>query len=410
MIKVSFLIVLLYALGRLIFNTDGDIHGSFNTNTTLYLNSFVSMSILVFIFMLKKNFFKFQWHGLYKIVFFYYTFALMSSIYSGIAVLSLYNSFIGFFYVIASIVLGEKIVINNHDIEKQFYAFMKILSYFAFFGILTSAYFEYTYTGVVDFISKGVPADFNVTLILFIAFVLITKYSNFKSLTIAILLIILSLRLNSFSAILSFFGMILFYLLYKKKYILFSTIFLFLFLGGSLFIDMISSGVGSMVINNKPAEAYMTGSGRFDLYMAAFDAYSSKYNLFERFFGTGFMAERNILKNYDLPWVTDPHNAFILNLLGLGVFGAFFYFLFLFYPFYFYNKVKDFPILQKYTLIWLCFHIISILFSISSSYYLGRPSFLLLFSLSFYYILYQNYKLQKRIFMKSILKQTKALF
>lgn len=99
------------------------------------------------------------------------------------------------------------------------------------------------------------------------------------------------------------------------------------------------------------------------------------------------MAERVLLMNKDLPWVTDPHNSIILSGLGLGLVGIVLYAVFAISPFFTLRRRVHSPEEKKYLKVWLFFHLQSLLFGLTSSLYIGRPSFLGIFSLSMLYVL-----------------------
>jgi hypothetical protein len=130
---------------------------------------------------------------------------------------------------------------------------------------------------------------------------------------------------------------------------------------------------------NKPAGAFLTGSGRFAMYERALQVFAD-FSLPQKLLGVGFMAERSVLAGGGLAWSTDPHNSFLLSLLGLGAAGASIYLMFVLAPF-----------LQRHRRSrasggdaerWLAFHVMCVVYGTSSSQYLGTPSVLLLVSLS----------------------------
>lgn len=338
--KIFALLISLYVLSKVLFNNEGDAKGDFVTNNILYLNAFFTILFLVLIFLSKEKKLKYNFSGLYGITFIYYIFCLISSIYSNIIFLSFYNSVCGILYTISSLVLGEKIIKNNYSLEMSFNCLINFLYLFSFFAILANMYFFYAYRGENDFIKNGVSSGFIALLILYLSFVLFVHNTNIYRKIMSIFLFLITIKLNSFSAFLSFGAMIIFYFFMRKRYLLILISSVFIYLATISFLSYLDANIGVATINNKPAEAYMTGSGRFILYETAFKIYINEYDLREKIFGVGFMAERSVLLGHDLPWITDPHNAFVLNVLGLGLIGVIIYFIFIFYPFFFIKTSK----------------------------------------------------------------------
>ena len=154
-------------------------------------------------------------------------------------------------------------------------------------------------------------------------------------------------------------------------------------LGGVLAgISYVENNIGNILLFGKPAEGFLTGSGRFILYSTAYEIYFNEFTLIQQIFGVGFMAERSLLEGRNLFWITDPHNSLILNALGLGAIGVLIYITFVAYPMFAVNKID-----RSYKKYWILFHVSSVVYGMTSSYYLGRPSFLLIFSLALYLIL-----------------------
>lgn len=68
----------------------------------------------------------------------------------------------------------------------------------------------------------------------------------------------------------------------------------------------------------KPAGAYLTGSGRFDLFIEVLSIYQeSGFNL-RTIFGYGYNMERLLLRDSGLTWTTDPHNSMLRSLVTGG--------------------------------------------------------------------------------------------
>ena len=98
------------------------------------------------------------------------------------------------------------------------------------------------------------------------------------------------------------------------------------------------------------------------------------------------MAERNILAGYKLAWSTDPHNSFIVSILGLGLIGAILYLIYILAPIFMSTRIKKRVGTNLY-LKWISMHIMFFIYGITSSSYLAVPSMQLILFISFTFIL-----------------------
>jgi hypothetical protein len=227
----------------------------------------------------------------------------------------------------------------------------------------------------------GIPSDFVAMLLLFVYFVDYSIKRSMKGLLKIVGVSIACLFLNSFSSYLAIIAGMLIFFLETKKYVQFAMVAIVLSVGMLAGISYLENNIGNFLLLSKPAEAYLTGSGRFILYTTAYEIYLNEFSLLQQIFGVGFMAERSLLEGRDLFWITDPHNSLILNALGLGAVGILIYLSFVAYPMFASNKLD-----RSYKKHWIFFHFSSVVYGMTSSYYLGRPSFLLMFSLVLYQI------------------------
>lgn len=68
----------------------------------------------------------------------------------------------------------------------------------------------------------------------------------------------------------------------------------------------------------KPAGAYLTGSGRFDVFTEFFSIYKESGFNIRSIFGYGYNTERLLLKDSGLTWITDPHNSMLRSYVTGG--------------------------------------------------------------------------------------------
>ncbi|ANP74983.1 hypothetical protein A134_00495 [Vibrio crassostreae 9CS106] len=370
------LVVFLYGVPKLIFNVDGSPLGGFDANLTLFINAIGTLFVLFVIVSRDKRAQYFPKSKFYLIAIIYYLIALMSSFYSGLPLISSYNAIVGGLFVFSASAIAKH-VNKEGNIFDNYQWFLSFLLKFTIAGILINILFYYIYFGKSDFLKHGIGADFSAALLLFVAISNMHIKNGFLPKFLFFLALILSLRLNSFSSLLSVSVGYVVFLLYNKNFIRFSIVVLCSILTITLFYTFLLDNSGSgLIINNKPANAYLTGSGRFDYYLTAFDVIKN-FDFFKFIFGTGFMAERLLMDGFGLSWITDPHNSALLSFLGMGTMGFFLYLSFCIYPYIkvLYMKKSG---LEAH---WIFFHTTFIAYGFTSSYYLGRPTVILIFSL-----------------------------
>ncbi|MGR5078505.1 O-antigen ligase family protein [Photobacterium swingsii] len=365
----------------MLFNSDGNPLGGFNANIMLVLNASATIAILLLIFTRKKDKFYLSNNPFVIILIAYYTLGMISTVYSPLVLITAYNSVVGILYVLAACAISEYVKgVGNQ--EQQYQWFLSFVLKFCIASIFAHIVFYYLYFDQTDFLTKGIGADFTAALLLFVAISNATIKRNKISILYVMIASIIALRLNSFSSLLSVLVAYVIFLFYQRKYIqllIVTSLFLVSLVG---FLSFIELNQGSeILINNKPINAYLTGSGRFDYYREAFDVIAN-YDVFQWFFGNGFMAERVIMENRGLPWVTDPHNSFLMSTLGLGFLGAVLYVLFFSLPFL-YSRVLFFKNEQSKELNkhWIFFHSVFLVYGCTSSYYLGRPTVIIIFAI-----------------------------
>lgn len=131
---------------------------------------------------------------------------------------------------------------------------------------------------------------------------------------------------------------------------------------------------GSITVYGKSIDHFITGSGRFEVWSALWEEIE-KSSLNELIFGHGFMSERTALADYNLPWIVDVHNNVLQVIYGTGLIGLFFLCLLALYPAFIDQK----KIMYTKSII-VNVNIVLLLFGVTSSTFISRPSI----SLSFF--------------------------
>lgn len=374
-------------LTKIVVNTDADVQGNFSASTAGYI---VAILILIFILLivykkinclkyLTKNFF-------FMVPFMYYINALIFSFLSLLPVLSLFRSINGIGFVFIGAIVGK--YLKKYTFEIRLLFFYKLLLVVFISGLVGNLLYSFFY--IKNFSIWHFQAGYVALISIYLAlWHLLDFFENRKKkdfVIFAVLFVITSF-LHSFSAYISFYVAFIFILFYKRKFISFLILFLIPIVISGFVIDYLNSNLDSLILG-KPAAAYLVGSGRFDIYAASFDAFSS-LDIVKKIVGVGFMSERNILSSYDLTWSTDPHNSFIVSLLGTGIIGAFLYIVFILIPFF----MKSFLIKntsKNIFLKWITMHILFTVYGITSSSYLAVPSMQLILFIIFSYIVFKR--------------------
>lgn len=381
--KFYILLAISFFANKMIFNESGSPQGGFNANISIYLNAVVTVFFTFSAFILQKRLFNLVTYTPFTLVYLFYLFALLTTVFSGIKVITIYNSFLGVFYVFFSQAILKSIVAKFNSETDIFKCFYTLVLTTAVTMAITAIAFELIYLKNYTFLITGVGADFSAMLFLYC---FISKFIVKKSvynLTILFIVAAFSIKLNSFSSYLSILIGLLVYLVLTGRIVIVSIllfIFISLVVGGITFL----SNNLDLVINNKPAAAYLSGSGRFAYYLEAINVIVNEFSNIQLLLGRGFMAERVYMEGRGLYWITDPHSSALTSMMGAGLLGLLLHFYFLIYPFIYYykkksiiNKLEQVKIVQ----LLLVFHSMACAYGMTSSYYLGRPSFLLIIGL-----------------------------
>ncbi len=186
--------------------------------------------------------------------------------------------------------------------------------------------------------------------------------------TLSMIVIFTVLKMNSFTAIISFAGAIIVFMIYKRKY--YSLLFVSLLTGGVLIMYIIPMlETGELLIARKNYDTLLHATGRFEAWNYCL---CSLLDGTARFYGHGFMADFDLLKsaaNMDLSHTC--HNSFLTLAVGLGVFGGVYYFIFLMYHFYLLGKRSIESRVKEYQIL---FYISFLIFGIASPLYPGQPT------------------------------------
>jgi O-antigen ligase len=378
----------LYALPKLIFNSEGDPAGLTVVNSTLIINAIATLTIILLIAASRVKPKKIRLDGLFLITFLYYIVTAVSATYSLNKLITLYWSFVGLGFYLVSLYLAEFILEKALTVKNAFILLNTFLLRYSVMIVFVNIIFYLLYFQS-KFSFLGVSSDFAAMLMLYATFSTAILKNTQRYWLFFLMAIVASAFLNSFSSIISIIVGIIVYLFISGKYKTSILIVIFILFSANIFYFYLLQNIGEYVFLDKNAEAFLTGSGRFNLYEISLQIYLDEFSIFRKIFGVGFMGERAVLEGRDLGWITDPHNSFILNMLDLGIIGIIFYIIFTVYPFVY---LRFMPVEKvKFSRLFLFFHISCIVFGLTSSYYIGKPSIVLIFSLAYFSILKYKY-------------------
>lgn len=380
-----FIFFIYIATGKLFFNDNSSVNGNFQASSAAYIVALLTILFILFIlFKTPKNLLKIKNNYIIIIPLLYYFYALLTTPFSLIPIVTIFQSMTGLGFVMIANSISKKI--NKMSFQNSISFLNKMIIIIIIAGIFTNLIFNLKNP---NFNWLGIPSGYIALMVLYFSIYNLIDYFDYKKnkyLFRFIFITIFALYLNSFSAHLALFTSIAFLFFYKKKYFFLFTYLTLITIGLLLIITFLENNL-DLVINNKSAGSYLIGSGRFAIYNISFELYDS-LNIFRQIFGLGFMSERNLLSSYELAWSTDPHNSFIRSILGLGAIGGFFYLMFVLYPFIIYSRLKK--INKNISLKWLMMHTMFLMYGITSSSYLGTPSIQLIIFIVFSQILIHN--------------------
>ncbi len=378
-------------LGKLIFNTSANPAGKFHASAAAYFFAIVTIWFIIFINIKHiRTITTIPNKWIFKLPLLYYTYALFFSPLSLIPMVSLFRAISGIGFVIASISIGKSL--SKYPLEKRIKTFSKILILILIVGIISNYLFQAVYLKIYSplQLKAGYIGLICTYLSLWYLIDYYTKHKK-KYLFLSLFLLFSASLLHSFSAYIAYYAAFIYLSFYLRKYlqaILLTAIPLYLL---PIIIHYLKTHPYKIILG-KPAAAYLIGSGRFEVYMAAIDAFINKLNEINKIFGVGFMAERDILASYHLTWSSDPHNSFLMSLLGLGLIGTLLYTGYIIAPFFYIKKLRKLYN-ENYVLKWIGMHIMFSIYGLTSSSYLATPSIQLILFLLFSYILLKGEKI-----------------
>lgn len=312
-------------------------------------------------------------------ILFLYLYALVTSPISTLPIVSLFRGFSGIGLVLVAIAYGNYLVRRNTELFlKQIFSFISIMALSIIIGTIM---FSVNVYGASIF---PIRAGNGAVLVLFLA---LWKWIDFRTtrkfsdLAFTLFLLAFGSALNSVSAIVALLMALICLLAINGRFIAFSLITALVIVGFMLFFSYLNSNIDSVVFN-KPARAYLIGTGRFPLYEYALNVYLNEISMLRQFVGVGFMAEREYLIGSQLSWTSNLHNSLLSNLLGLGVIGSLISFLYVFAPFFSVKKFRE-TLGVNITNKWIGMHLMFLFFGLSSIDYPNSPGWLLVSFITF---------------------------
>lgn len=381
------LIIVYFFLTKIIVNTDSDVAGTFKSSSIAYIIAVLTL-LFIFIIIIKRyrNLAKLPIGFYFLIPLFYYLDALLFSFFSLIPQISIFRAITGVGFVLVAISIGK--FLSRFSLKIQIKYFYKTILYLFIWGVVANVFYHFIYKSNISIIN--LQAGYMALLSIYLSLWHFINYkydSNNKQFLLFLFFFIITFFLHSFSAFIAFYIGIIYILIFTNQKYLGMILFIVPIVSMSFIINYLNLNPDIWILG-KPAAAYLIGSGRFEIYEASFDAFS-KLDFLHQFIGIGFMSERDLLSSYKLSWSTDPHNSFIISLLGMGLIGSFTYILFIIFPFF-----KKKYILKNFDNIiylkWIVLHITFTVYGITSSSYIGVPSFQLVFFIIFSYIIFKH--------------------
>lgn len=381
----NFIIVINVVAGKVFFNDGSATSSTVNSSFAAYVIAIVFLGTYGYIFLiLNKRFI--PNNSLLITAFLYYIWMLVWSLNSNIPLMSFYYSVSGILMLFFSIYYNNSIsCLTRYDRYKEIHKTM----FYVFISYTLSAMFFQVYY-LKKSLMLGLPLGFAALLYYYFVFIQ-TKNAIDNNRLISffwvVFLVFLGIYFQSFSAFLSYFICVVFYIFLKKRYVLISIFTSLLVLLSLSFIRFLLNNEGTNAsIAGKSVNSILIGSGRFSVYEKAIEAYS-ELGYILKIIGIGFMTERSALQKYDLAWSIDVHSSFLLSLLTGGAGGGLLYLIFITLPYL--SKNKKSSLYNNF----LIFHTMCVTYGFTSSYYLGRPSYLLLLSLLFSFVFLGSNKL-----------------
>ncbi|MBB5723924.1 hypothetical protein FHS72_003571 [Loktanella ponticola] len=374
------LVVIIVFFQRVTINTDANVNSSFQSSSAAYAVALSTVLLIGFSYAYYNKVFMRLPRNIVTIsILVFYLIASISAINSFLPLLSGFRAVSGIGLTLAASAYGQYLA-RNYASSFEYQIFCFALAICATYSI-GSAIFQVQVLNVPLIPLRG---GMGATIFLLLCiWKIIDLYSsrNYRNISLVCLFFMIGIFLNSASAVMSFGMALLFLALVNGRMLLFLTGFAGVSIATFGFIEYLNANIDD-VIFNKPARAYLIGTGRFPLLSFAIDYYKTEFTIAQQVFGVGFMAEREILKLSELSWTSNLHNSMISNLLGVGVVGFFASAVFLVAPFFLFSRIKNIAggaLANK----WIACHLIFLFFGFTSSDYPNSPSWLLLIFLTF---------------------------
>jgi hypothetical protein len=376
-IKWIAIVFFLNILGENIFgnNSLDSISGGFNLNIFHFLfilTNVINTLTLIFIFFKDLRFPKFFLFYLALTLY-----AMLSSLWGMELFKSVGLSLILFFNLIWAAVIGFEL--QRASEGRRFQTFVDLWVIFFIINFMVENILKGVFANLDEFSMMGMVLSY-----------FLWKRKNW---IFALIIFLMSLTGQSFSSILGF-GLFFILMLIKKKSSLKKLVYI-VFLGVMLFFLLAFIWFGFLseketLIYGKDINLIMTGSGRFNAWLAVYEAIltSSWPSLL---FGHGYANDRYVLEQAGLSWTIDVHNNILHILYGLGLCGFFLFLVAMIAG----VKVKISPEFHEYRLAIL---VVFIFFGLSSSYFFARPSYIAIFWLTFLTAGFQKIQHEKKIY------------
>lgn len=369
-------ITALYLLAsKLFFNESASVNGGFEASGAAVKVAILSIFYILSILAVQlRSLFLIPKFSYIIVAYLYYIYAIMSAIYSPLTLVTSFKAFMGLGFVYVACISYRLL----RNLEFEYIAKFLWVVYIASFGGSLLFVLKYGDFNITSGVASGYSAAIGMLLVLYYLIVfneVTTVVTKIKLLALIFIISCLSLYMKSFSAVIGFYFVLLMHWYLTGKIIrVFSCLLLTVFLFGSVVVFLEANP--TMLILNKPAGAYLIGSGRFDMYAACIDLFQNKFSIIDKTFGIGYMAEREYLKFYtELTWSTDPHNSLAVSVLGLGYIGGGLYSLFVLLPYFKLMSIKKKNISKQFHF-GICAHTMGVVYGITSSQYIGSASIL----------------------------------
>lgn len=368
-IGAAFLIV----FNKLVVNEEAGVNSEFATSTAAYL---VAGATLVFCFALiiPNIRQRLALHQITSLALLFYMLGLVFSLFSSIPIISAFRSISGILYILAAYYVAKKVAKNSTlEIDAIIYQVCATIGIAFIIGEILSDLDKGLLNAFLS-IQAGSGA-------LFIGYLSVWHFNRFliSNRTVELIkfgaIALLCAFLQSFSTLLSIATLAIFLSFINRRWLILLLIVAATLTSGLSFYYFLLENSGAVILG-KSAGAYLIGSGRFQMYQIAIDAYINM-PIIQKIIGVGFMAERDILRHGDLAWSTDVHNYLLSNLLGVGLIGLMVTLAYSLAPFLAFKKIKK-GVPHHIATNWLSMHTLFLVYGMTSTSYFSQPSFQLL--------------------------------